>query len=66
MYCPEFAELCRRDLAAVLTPEQEYEKWVAGGRKASRDAAHQVSVADTDRRREAMAARFASRDLLED
>lgn len=49
-----------------LDPVAAYEAWQDSGRKAARDEAHQESVADTDRRREAMAARFATRDILED
>lgn len=63
--CKAFAEAYRAGLPG-LDPAECYETWAAGGRKASRDAAHQVSVADTDRRRDAMAERFASHDLLED
>lgn len=47
-----------------LDPVQAYAAWAEGGRKAARDAVHAVSVADTDRRREVMAERFATRDVL--
>lgn len=49
-----------------LDPEAAYEEWSATGRKAARDEAHTESVADTDRRRSDMAARFATRDILEE
>jgi hypothetical protein len=49
-----------------LDPAEAFEAWASGGRKSARDSAHAVSVADTDRRREVMAERFATRDPLED
>lgn len=65
VHCQDFAAAYRAGEPG-LDPAQAYEDWAAGGRKAARDSAHAVSVADTDRRREDMAARFATRDLLED
>lgn len=52
--------------ASGLDPAEAYEAWAAGGRKEARTETHLVSVADTDRRRVDMAARFATRDPLED
>lgn len=63
--CPEFAAAYQAGQEGT-EPVQAYEQWAQGGRKESRDAAHAVTVADTDRRREAMAERFATRDILED
>lgn len=63
--CEDYAAYYRSGQAR-LSPEQAYEEWAAGGRKQARDAAHAESVAGTDRRREDMAARFATRDILED
>lgn len=63
--CAAYAEAYRRR-AAGLDPVEAYIAWAASGRKAARDSAHTESVADTDRRREEMAARFATRDILED
>lgn len=66
MGCPEFAQLYQRDPGSIGTVEQEYEKWLVAGKPEAKKAAHEASVADTDRRRTAMAARFESRDILED
>lgn len=62
--CPQYAEAFRGGYD--LTPAEEYAKWAEGGRQEARAAAHRESVDDTDRRREAMAKRFATVDILED
>lgn len=66
MGCPDFAELYRKDPAAIGTVQQEYAKWVAEGRPAAKAAAHAQSVAETDARRAAMSERFKTRDVLDD
>jgi hypothetical protein len=63
--CAPYAEAYRSGQTG-LDPEEAYADWAARGRKEARDAAHAESVADTDRRREGMAARFATVDILED
>lgn len=65
VHCTRYAEAYRAGLPG-LDPEEAYAAWAAGGRKEARDAAHAESVASTDRRREDMAARFATVDILED
>ena len=64
--CAVAARLYRACPDAVLGVEAEYERWLEQDRKSERAAAHAVSVAETDARREAMASRFATRDILED
>lgn len=66
LQCARFAELYRRDPDAIGTVQEEYDRWVAEGKPAAKAAAHAAVVVDTDTRRAAMAARFATTDILED
>jgi hypothetical protein len=64
--CAKWAALYRADPAAVLTSAQEHERWVREERTAEHQADLQVRVADTQARRRASVARFATVDPLED
>jgi hypothetical protein len=62
----KFAAAYRADPDGVLPAGAEYERWLEQDKRGERAAAHAVVVADTDARRAAMTARFATRDILED
>lgn len=64
--CPDWARKYREDPPSALLPEEEYERWLQQDRPGERAAALRERVAETDAHRAAMAARFASRDILED
>jgi hypothetical protein len=64
--CLSFAAAYRASPDSVRGVAQEHEHWLAAGRAGERAAAHDKTVADTGTRRAAMAARFATRDLLDD
>lgn len=63
MDCPEWLALFRDSPEDALAPSQEYERWAGAGKDTAgrKDAA----VADTTARREAMAERFTTRDILD-
>ena len=64
--CAKWAALYRADRGAVLMPAQEHERWVREERAAEHQVDLQVRVADTQARRRASVARFATVDPLED
>jgi hypothetical protein len=64
--CAKWAVLYRAEPAAALTPAQEHERWAREERPAEHQADLQVRVADTQARRRASVARFATVDPLED
>lgn len=64
--CQVFAAAYQADPSSVSTVQEEHERWAREGRPAERAAAHEESVAHTDRRRAVMAERFKTVDLLED
>jgi hypothetical protein len=64
--CAKWAALYRADPAAALMPAQEHERWVREERAAEHRADLAGRVADTQARRRASVARFATVDPLED
>jgi hypothetical protein len=64
--CAKWAALYRADPAAVLAPAQEHERWAREERPAEHRADLDRRVSDTQARRRASVARFATVDPLED
>jgi hypothetical protein len=64
--CPDWSALYRKDPAAVLGPEQEYERWLRDDAQEEKAADLAGRVADTLDRRAAMHDRFRTVDILED
>lgn len=61
--CPHLAAL---PLDKVHNPAMDYQLWVERGRKAEQHARRDAVIADTDARREAMAARFSTHSFEEE
>ena len=66
LQCRDWAKAYREDPSSALPPGEEYERWLRQDKAGERAAALREKVAETDAQRAAMAARFASRDILED
>ena len=63
--CPRWVALWAEDPALALDPEAEYERWAREDRQAEKDQAREEKVAATNAARDAMADRFATRNILE-
>ncbi len=64
--CPEWLALYNNRPEQALEPVEEYARWQRDSREADRAASREALVAETDSRREVLANRYRTRDILEE
>lgn len=66
LQCQDWARRYRENPQSALSPAEEYVRWEQEDKAGERAAVTQERIMATDAQRAAMAARFASQDILGD